>query len=119
MGDFTKFSKAFKQLIGTEPSASNLKNRIIVQKIAYLLQKKNIDFKYSFRWYIYGVFSWNLWVENQNNKVGYTKTAELSSQENSIIEELKNKQALKDIFFDLAEGFLGWTGIVDCKSEMC
>jgi hypothetical protein len=40
----------------------SLNDRIIIQKIAYLLSRKGIDTGYSdFSWYLHGVFSWDLW----------------------------------------------------------
>ena len=111
MGDFKKFIKAFELLTEKPPSNNSLENRIIVQKIAYLLQKKGIQFGYSFGWYIYGVFSRDLWRDNLGNSDSKT-SRELSPVELVTIDTLKH-QSVKNTFsnsdeLELVTSILYW-----------
>ncbi len=59
---YGEFITTFK-LVTHEPIKTNkLDDRIIAQKVAFLLYKKGLHPVYTdFIWYLHGVFSWGLW----------------------------------------------------------
>ncbi len=60
---FAKFKRAFHEFVGHPLTSNTLSKRIIAQKIAYLLNKKNLTtVTYThYNWYLHGVFNYDLW----------------------------------------------------------
>jgi hypothetical protein len=43
----------------------SIKQKKVIMHMIYLLQLKGINFGYKFNWYIYGIFSKDLWHDMQ------------------------------------------------------
>lgn len=63
VGDYGLYKSEFRYFTGNAVSTSSLPDRIIIQKIAYLLKRKEITFAGydKFIWYFHGVLCWELW----------------------------------------------------------
>jgi hypothetical protein len=58
------FNSEFRQMTGKKMRTGLLEERIISQKIAYLLHRRGISSTYhGFKWYLHGVFSFELWYD--------------------------------------------------------
>ncbi|MGI0141245.1 MAG: hypothetical protein ACREBF_01160 [Candidatus Micrarchaeales archaeon] len=61
---YGEFAQKFQIIVGHAMETGTLEKRIIIQKIAYLLYRKGVNFEYTdFSWYLHGIFSWNLWYD--------------------------------------------------------
>jgi uncharacterized protein YwgA len=62
---YGEFAQEFEIIVGRPMETGTLEDRIIIQKIAYLLYRMiGADFSYKdFSWYLHGIFSWDLWYD--------------------------------------------------------
>jgi len=64
MAKYEEFAEEFKIITGHHMKLNSLANRIIAEKIGYLLYRKNINSSYTdFSWHLHGVLSWDLWYD--------------------------------------------------------
>lgn len=62
MARYEEFASEFEATAGKPMETGSLGDRIVIQKVAYLLYRKGASSSYSdFSWYLHGVFSWQLW----------------------------------------------------------
>jgi len=79
---------------------SRLEDRLILQKIAYLIQKLNLDLEYEFRWHTYGPYSRSLAYDT--HKISITlksKCKELELVNKDILNKLSR---IIDVFRKIA-----------------
>lgn len=87
-----RINSFFRALTGNKLDMKLYENRILIQKMVYILQCAKINFDYRFTWYLKGPYSIKLSheeflaVENKTRK-----EAELEANEKEIIEKLKNE----------------------------
>lgn len=68
MPEYQRFNSEFRQLTGNRMRTGLLEERIMSQKIAYLLHRRGISSTYhTFKWYLHGVFSFDLWDDTIHN----------------------------------------------------
>lgn len=81
MSDYEDFGQEFKIVTDREMEVSSLNERIIIQKIAYLLFSmigKNFQYN-EFTWYLHGVFCWDLWRDVLNQGTPSSALAHLDT----------------------------------------
>jgi len=85
--NYGQFKTEFKALTGKKMKTVSLADRIVIQKIAYLLHKKGIYCANygDFSWYLHGVFCYDLWADT------------LKLEEPSVREKAVEQGVLKEI----------------------
>lgn len=87
MSIYGKFVREFEVLCGQKISTNSLSERIIAQKVAYLVYKKGISSTYTnFSWYIYGVFSSSLW--NDTIRLYDPQSEKLPAEHEDLIKKM-------------------------------
>ena len=99
---YKEFAQEFRIITGRSMETGSLSDRIIIQKIAYLLFRKGASSNYTdFSWYLHGVFSWDLWhdiIGSWNTSPG-TVSDERTGLLNRTREEFE-RAGLTDYFSD-------------------
>ena len=89
MSKYEEFGQEFQNLTDSKMKTGTLGNRIMAQKIAYILfMLIGKDFEYTeFSWYLHGVFCWDLWRDMM--KFGSPSNATLDSIHLTRLEYIK------------------------------
>ena len=104
MHDTKKVISCLKEL-GFKPSIIKFEDRLIIQKVVYLLQSKGVKIGFDFHLYTRGPYSACLTTEVYNNSREFEslKTdVELTSKEKQNVEELKSLFELKPSLLEVA-----------------
>lgn len=108
MSDYEDFAQEFKIITDREMEVSSLNERIIIQKIAYLLFNMiGKDFQYNeFTWYLHGVFCWELWRDALNQGTPSPELARLDTPILTNLDYIKKdfvQSGLTNYFFNVED----------------
>lgn len=105
MTDFDKVIACLKELGMKKPSVADFEDKLVIQKVVYLLQLKGIKTGFNYGLYIRGPYSPGLTKELYAHKseLQHLKTADhLTKKETEAVDELKELLGLKPSLLEVA-----------------
>jgi len=105
MSNFNKVITCLKELGMKNPSVDNFQDKLVIQKVIYLLQLKGIKTGFEYGLYIHGPYSPELTKKlyEHRKELEQLKTSEhLNKKETNMVNELKELLGLKPSLLEVA-----------------